>query len=231
MKHPASHSIACQRMTKTPKFISLIIFVSILKLFGCAEQTSKNGTITKTDTLNQQINESIETFKNRPIHKVLTTKTIDTTSDDDLLQVVFDNIVEKFPSDYKKEYQAVLGLTKPQQAIYIIWSLEAEVNNGGFNQFYFNSSGQYSDLIPDALKMVGALKFADLTTRANDIFKKENKKITKHQDGTLEGFSKSYEDNPLNKFDDEFYDLEKSENLQKLQVDFIRKNKAQFVDK
>ena len=79
--------------------------------------------------------------------------------------------------------------------------------------------------------MVGALKFADLTTRANDIFKKENKKITKHQDGTLEGFSKSYEDNPLNKFDDEFYDLEKSENLQKLQVDFIRKNKAQFVDK
>jgi len=207
------------------------MFASILKLFGCSEQTTKNSTISKTDTLDKQISKSLEDFKNRPIHKVLTTQIIDTTSDDDLLQVVFDNIVEKFPTDYKKEYQAVLGLTKPQQAIYIIWCLEAEVNNGGYNQFYFNSSGQYADLAPDALKIVGAIKFADLTTRANDIYKKENDKITKHQDGTLEGFSKSYEDNPLDKFDDEFYDLEKSENLQKLQVDFIRKNKAQFVDK
>ncbi len=79
--------------------------------------------------------------------------------------------------------------------------------------------------------MVGANKFADLTKRANDTFEKENPKITQHQDGTIEGFSKSYEDNPLNKFDDEFYDLYKTENLQQIQVTFIRKHKAEFIDK
>jgi hypothetical protein len=47
----------------------------------------------------------------------------------------------------------------------------------------------------------------------------------------VEGFSKSYDDNPLNKFDDEFYDLYKSEDLEQLQVDFIRKHKLEFIDK
>lgn len=95
----------------------------------------------------------------------------------------------------------------------MIWALEAEVNNGGYNQFYFNSSGQFYKHLPDALKLVGAPKFADLTKRANNTFEKENPKITQHQDGTIEGFSKSYDENPLNKFDDEFYDLYETENL------------------
>jgi hypothetical protein len=44
------------------------------------------------------------------------------------------------------------------------------------------------------------------------------------------GFSKSYKDNPLNKFDDAFYALYDQENLQQLQVDFVRKNKQFFID-
>jgi hypothetical protein len=207
------------------------MFASLLKLFGCSGQSSKDETTSKTETFNEQILRSIEDFKNRPIHKVLTTEIIDTTSDDELLQVVIDNLSEKFPEDYAKHYQTVLSWTKAQQAIYIIWSLEAEVNNGGYNQFYFNSSGQYAGLAPEALNLVGASKFADLTTRANAVYEKENEKITKHQDGTPEGFSKSYEDNPLDKFDDEFYSLYKIENLQKIQIDFIRKHRNDFVDK
>lgn len=206
------------------------MFASLLKLFGCSGQTKQSDKIAKSDTLNEQISKSIEDFKNRPIQKVLTAQIIDTTSDDELLQTVFDNLIGKFPKDYTKEYQTVLGWTKSQQAIYIIWCLEAEVNNGGYNQFYFNSSGQYADLTPDALKLVGASKFADLTMRANDVYKKENEKITKHQDGSLEGFSKSYDDNPLNKFDDEFYELYKKEDLQKIQVNYIRNHKQDFID-
>ena len=111
----------------------------------------------------------------------------------------------------------------------MIWLLEAEVNNGGFNQFYANSSGEFYKFVPDALKLVGAVKFADLAQRANDTYDKEYKKITKHQDGSLEGFSKSYEDNPLEKYDDEFYDLD-DESLPDLQIAYIRKHKADFID-
>jgi hypothetical protein len=203
---------------------------TLLNFFGCSGQTkNKDGEL--SDEMKEQISKSVEDFKNRPIQKTLTAKVIDTTSDDNLLQVVFDNISEKLPSDYEKEYETVMTWNKSRQAIYMVWWLEAEVNNGGYNQFYSNSSGQFYKQLPDALTLIGATKFADLTKRANDTYQKENKKITQHQDGTIEGFSKSYDDNPLNKYDDEFYELYKVENLQQKQVDYIRKHKTEFIDK
>lgn len=214
-------------MTKT--LILMGIFATILSLFGCSGHT-KNDDVTQNIDIDNQVAESIEAFKNRPIFYELTDEIIDSTSDDDLLQVVFDNLTTKFPDNYEKEYETVLTWNKSRQAIYLIWLLEAEVNNGGYNQFYFNSSGQFYNELPAALKLIGANKFANLTERANKIYETENQKFTKHQDGTIEGFSKSYEDNPLNDLDDEFYELYQNENLQQIQVNYIRQNKNDFTD-
>lgn len=206
------------------------ILTTILNLFGCSGQTKKNDSGLSKE-MEEQLAKSLEAFRNRPIYKELTEQIIDTTSDENLLQVVFDNLSEKQPVGYEKEYETVMSWNKSRQAIYMIWALEAEVNNGGYNQFYFNSSGQFYKHLPEALRLVGANKFAELTEKANKTFEQENEKITKHQDGTLEGFSRSYEDNPLNDFDTEFYKLYQIENLQHVQVDFIRKNKNEFTDK
>jgi hypothetical protein len=206
------------------------IITTILNLFGCSGQTKKSDSGLSKE-MEEQLSNSVEAFKNRPIHKELTEQIIDTTSDENLLQVVFDNLYEKQPDDYEKEYETVMSWNKSRQAIYMIWALETEVNNGGYNQFYFNSSGQFYKQLPEALRLIGANKFADLTKKANNTFEKENEKITKHQDGTIEGFSKSYEENPLNDFDTEFYNLYKTENLQQIQVNFIRKNKKEFINK
>jgi hypothetical protein len=212
------------------RIIIMGLITTILNFFGCSGQQKKDeGKLSKE--MEEQLANSVEAFKNRPIYKELTEQIIDTTSDENLLQVVFDNLSEKQPADYEKELETLMSWNKSRQAIYMIWALEAEVNNGGYNQFYFNSSGQFYKHLPEALRLVGANKFADLTEKANKTFEKENEKITKHQDGTIEGFSKSYEDNPLNDFDTEFYDLYKTENLQQIQVDFIRKNKKEFIDK
>ncbi|WP_026308565.1 DMP19 family protein [Spirosoma spitsbergense] len=218
-------------MPTTREFIAGILFVLSLTLLSCSEQRKKRATTTTTDTMNAQMIESIENFKKRQIHSNLTAEIIDTTPDSMLLQTVFDQLSTKLPEDYQKEYQTVTNWTKPQQAIYIIWVLEAEVNNGGFNQFYFNSSGQFADLTVDALTRVGAKKFADLAASANEIYKANKEEIARHQDGTMEGFSESYEDNPLNKLDDEFYDLSSKENLQKRQIAYVRSHKEYFIDK
>ncbi len=206
------------------------IISTILNLFGCSGHNKNDDAAQKTD-FDNQIAESIEAFKNRPIQDELTNEIIDYTSDDELLQVVFDNLTTKLPDNYEKEYETVKTWNRSRQAIYLIWILEAEVNNGGYNQFYFNSSGLFYKELPVALRLVGANKFADLTERANKIYETENQEITKHQDGTIEGFSKSYEDNPLNDLDNEFYELYQTENLQQIQVDYIRQNKNDFTDK
>lgn len=204
------------------------IFATLLTWLGCSEKKKEAG-ISKE--FEEQLDKSIEAFKNRPIYKELTVQNIDSTSDDNLLQVVFDNLSEKIATDFEKEYEIVMSWNKSRQAIFMIWLLEGEVNNGGYNQFYYNSSGKFYKHLPEALKLVGAEKFADLSERANRTFETENEKITKDQDGTLEGFSKSYEDNPLDVFDTEYYKLEKVENLHQLQIDYIRRNKKDFIDK
>jgi len=224
-----------QECEKSPdKMRKLLILMSIISiimsLFGCSRRAKENNE-GLSDKTKEQLDESIEAFKNRPIHRELTEQIIDTTPDDNLVQSIFDNLSEKLPTDYKKEYETVMSWNKSRQAIYMIWLLEAEVNNGGYNQFYFNSSGQFYKHLPEALRLVGAPKFADLTQRANDLFERENERITKYQDGTIEGFSKSYKNNPLNALDSGFYKLYQSENLQQIQIEYIRKNKKNFIDK
>ncbi len=168
---------------------------------------------------------------NEQIHKILTGEIIDSTSDDQLLQVVFDNLLTKLPAGFEKEYEIVMTWNKSRQAIYLIWNLESQVNNGGYDQFYFNSSGRFYKHVPDALKLVGANKFAGLTERANKMHESENEEIAKHQANSTEGLGKSDDDNPLDEFDTAFYELYKTEELEKIQVEFIRKNKAEFIDK
>jgi hypothetical protein len=51
-----------------------------------------------------------------------------------------------------------------------IWGLEADVNNGGFDQYYFNSSGDQSRFAPDALRAIGAHQMADIVSQANAVF-------------------------------------------------------------
>lgn len=224
-------SIVDYKTTPIKQTLIIMGLISTMSsFFSCSGQPNKDdGKL--SEEVKEQLAKSIEDFKDRPIYKKLTREIIDKTSDQNLLQVVLDNLSEKCAADYKKEYATVMSWNKARQAIYLIWLLEAEVNNGGYNQFYVNSSGQFYKYLPDLLKLVGANKFADLTKRANDIYEKANEQITQHQDGTIEGFSKSYDDNPLNKCDDEFYNLYSSENLQQIQIDYIRKHKLEFIDK
>ena len=215
------------------RVIFLIIISSIFKFFGCTSKSgnSQNQTISEKTELDEQIMKSVEEFKNRKIYKKLTAEIIESTSDDELLQVVFDNLSEQLPKDYRKEYEFITTkFNSSQQAIFLSWWLEGEVNNGGFNQYYTNSSGQYAEMVPQLLEKMGAIRFAELTDRANKIYKSNFEEITKEQDGTIEGFSKSYENNPLNDLDSEFYELYKEEDLYKKQIEFIRANKEDFIN-
>ena len=157
----------------------------------------------------------------------ITAEQIDRTPDSNLVFMVYEHIAQGLPEDPNQELAYILSLPKPRQAVYVIGLLEAEVSNGGFNQFYYNPSGKFAELARNALKSVGAHQFAALTAAANKVYKNNMEHITKHQDGTIEGFSKSYEDNPLEKFDDQYYQLK--EPLGQLQIEFIRKNKQAFI--
>jgi hypothetical protein len=62
------------------------------------------------------------------------------------------------------------SLTPREKTLATIWALEAEVNNGGFDQFFFNSAGDLAFYAPVALRTIGANQMAALAEEANSVF-------------------------------------------------------------
>lgn len=54
----------------------------------------------------------------------------------------------------------------PQKVFSSIWAVESEVNNGGFSQYFFNSSCETSGFVAEALETIGAPRTADICRRA-----------------------------------------------------------------
>jgi hypothetical protein len=62
------------------------------------------------------------------------------------------------------------ALTPDEQLLVVIWALEAEVNNGGFHQYYFNSSGDFARYASRMLREIGAKNMAQIVDEANAVF-------------------------------------------------------------
>ena len=54
----------------------------------------------------------------------------------------------------------------PQKVFSAIWAVESEVNNGGFSQYFYNSSAETAPFVEQALQAVGAPRTADICKRA-----------------------------------------------------------------
>jgi hypothetical protein len=57
-------------------------------------------------------------------------------------------------------------LSFPERVFGLIWELESEVNNGGFRQYFLNSTGTLAPHVIDALNAVGAARTAALVQEA-----------------------------------------------------------------
>jgi hypothetical protein len=64
---------------------------------------------------------------------------------------------------WRVEYQ---DLSTPERVFLLIWEFESEVNNGGFHQYFHNSSGAGAPHVVAALKTVGAQATGAIAQRA-----------------------------------------------------------------
>ena len=104
--------------------------------------------------------------------------------------------------------------------------METQINNGGFNQFYWNPSGDYANETADALIKIGAQKTAEIVRKANSEF--NDGKVPKGQTERQIEFEIIEEkaDEIWQKCDSQFYEYQ--DNLTELLIAFIITNKAEF---
>jgi hypothetical protein len=117
-------------------------------------------------------------------------------------------------------------LSDPQKIFFCIQNCEREINNGGFKQFYFNSSGDFAHETYFSLRVVGAYKTADIVMSANDQFpgRKVPKERADRQKILEQIQDKSNE--VWKDLDQRFLSCEEDLNIYNLE--FVRKNKNFF---
>jgi hypothetical protein len=210
--------------------ISLVIAVIILVIFLVITFLPSCSFI-KNIKMKKEIRRSMDEFNNRNKYKQITKEMIHQIPDNQLEQALIDFILdEKVRNDYENEYSIINSLPKGLIYLYATWHLEAEVNNGGFNQYYFNSAGMFSKEALEGCKYFGAIKLSKIVEESIAIYKKEKIKLDEAMEkGTIEAFSETYEDTEFNKLDDEFYNLD--ENLGELRIGYIRENSSEFLCK
>ena len=64
------------------------------------------------------------------------------------------DLSESKKTKFGKEDFALQSL--PQKVFSTIWSVESEVNNGGFSQYFLNSSAETASFVVEALETIGA---------------------------------------------------------------------------
>lgn len=115
--------------------------------------------------------------------------------------------------------------TAAEKVYHLIWELEAEVNNGGFAQYFANSSGDYAIHVVAALRAIGANAAADIAQRAIAIvFGSLPPPMDREQrEATLARIAPSQQED-LNACDNAFFKY--PDNLTNLLYDYIAANRS-----
>ena len=82
----------------------------------------------------------------------------------DVVMEYVDKATEKYIS------RGTSALDHNELVLLSVWFLEAEVNNGGFNQYYWNSAGELAAETVNSLKEIGAHETASIVEAANSNF-------------------------------------------------------------
>lgn len=142
--------------------------------------------------------------KQRPTLSALTSEALQALAPEDLEVAVID-FVERRMSQSEDRIATLRELPRSLQVFYLTFLVEAEVMNGGFNQFFWNPSSEFAELISPALRELGSSDAADIFDQALSVANAEAEQDPRNNmSRTLEAFSESYQHTLLNTFDEVF---------------------------
>jgi hypothetical protein len=127
----------------------------------------------------------------------------------------------------KAEGRGERSLTDTERRLLAAYWVEAEVNNGGFDQYFFNSAGDEAEAALAGLKDMGAAGAAALLERAMAVFPGGKPPADRFErQKVMEQIA--HQSKPVwDKCDDEFYAL--TESISDLSLAYARKKRAEIV--
>ncbi len=139
----------------------------------------------------------------------------------DFIPALADHVEQKCGYDGNMD-----ALSDPERIFLIALTCEIEVNNGGFAQYFYNSSGNFAGELENAFWEIGAVKLAEICRTALDAFGAELPSDVEERRELLAKLKSDEIDNVLDECDNAFYRYE--EDLNSLIYAYVLKNKADF---
>jgi hypothetical protein len=137
----------------------------------------------------------------------------------------------RLPSEFEAALRRFADTSFDQldRILVTIWGIEAEVNNGGFDQYYFNGAGDQAFFAPDALRAIGALRMSDIASRANAKFGRGGPPGDRDQrhDRLFEIAPRDADVGPWDQLDGEFLDY--PDDIAALLIQFLRASRGRRV--
>ena len=130
---------------------------------------------------------------------------------------------------YKKSTEHLAKLSPGFRAVYATWVLEGEVNNGGFSQFFFNSSGELAYEARDGCWLIGARYHVQVVIDAIALEMRQGTPGSTFPDSATyeKDFGENYPYADYDLLDDRFYTV--PEDLSRLRIRYIREHPDQFI--
>ncbi len=163
-----------------------------------------------------------------PRFRELRADTLRALTNNELVPAVYAHVLHQVLPDLADEVAIVGALPKAIRAIYVTTLLDNEVLNGGFQQFFWNSSGEFALMALEALELLGASEHAAVLRSAIATFESERPVFERYRAlNTVDAFSELVKHSSLGTLDEQYYDLG-CDALTKIQASFIRSHIAEF---
>jgi Domain of unknown function (DUF4375) len=124
----------------------------------------------------------IDTNVNMPEYDTLTAELIRCLPDSSINWVLHFNATRKWEALLGEETgrrEALQRLVPGLRMTWSTWWLEAETSNGGLDQYFLNTHGEFADVAIEGLKMIGADSTAEVTRQAYEVWKAETARVEK----------------------------------------------------
>jgi hypothetical protein len=147
-------------------------------------------------------------------------------SDEELDEAVWHHVLHRISAKsarFDEQAAAVKGLSPGLQRVLVTQTLDMEVKNGGFHQYFWNPSGRFAAEALEGLREFGATRHASLLEEAMAVYDRERSRQQQHKaKGTLAACSDSAQESDLGALDMRYYQLEEEEDLPALRAAYIR---------
>lgn len=119
--------------------------------------------------------------------------------------------------------RSLSSFSKPQRLVFAVIWYRSEVNNGGHDQFFYNSTGIVWRDALEAFQIIGLDQFARVLSASADRFSRPPSLDREERDEQMEADEPEFAD-----LDSRFYALEESVNMDAKLMKFIKKHRSEF---